>query len=248
MGGRRDRGRGGDARRAALDAAPAGGRVQVDRRAARGSDRDRSGSDRHADPAQPRGRGQVRRVLRRRPSGALARRPRHDREHVTGVRGHLRVLPGRRGDAALSAADRPKRRARGSRRVLLQGAAPLSRARFGADLLGERRARPLVGGAEPGRPSPAPGSCPADGGEELLPGGARHVRPRLPAGEPRRGVGRVLSGQRPTCGDGARAASDRSEPSTRPRMSLRPRPRSSSGRRWRSSWTGRPSSSGTARW
>ena len=246
MGGRRDRGRGGHARRAALDAAPAGGRVQVDRGAPRGSDRDRSRSDRHADPAQPRSRGQVRRVLRRGPSGALARRPRHDREHVSGVRGHLWVFPGRRRDAPLPAADRSKRRARGSGRVLLQGAAPLPRARIGADLLRERRARPLLGRAESGRPSPAPGSGSAHGGEELLSGGSRHFRPRLPAGKPRRGSGRVLSGERPARGD-RRLGRTRPIRTTGLPRTLSPR-QSSRGRRSRSSWMGRPSSSGTARW
>ena len=47
LGRRRDRGRGGDARRAALDARAAGRRLQADGRAARGRDGDRPRPDRH---------------------------------------------------------------------------------------------------------------------------------------------------------------------------------------------------------
>ena len=67
----------------------------------RGGDRDRPGPDRHRD-APPQGRGrQVRRVLRRRPGGPAAGRPRHDRQHGPRVRRDLRHLPGRRRDAPL---------------------------------------------------------------------------------------------------------------------------------------------------
>ena len=52
-----------------------------------------------ADPPRDRRRRQVRRVLRPRPRRPAARRPRDDREHVAGVRRHVRLLPGRRGDA-----------------------------------------------------------------------------------------------------------------------------------------------------
>ena len=48
------------------------------------------------------------------PRRAPARRPRDDREHVAGVRRDLRLLPGRRRDAPLPAADRPQPRS-GSR-------------------------------------------------------------------------------------------------------------------------------------
>ena len=51
-------------------------------------------------------RREVRRVLRRGPRRAAARRPRDDREHVARVRRDVRVLPGRRRDAALPAPDR----------------------------------------------------------------------------------------------------------------------------------------------
>ena len=64
LGRRRDRGRGGDARRGDLDARAAGRRLQADRLAARGRDRDRPRPDRDAAAAQDRRRRQVRRVLR----------------------------------------------------------------------------------------------------------------------------------------------------------------------------------------
>ena len=68
LGRRRDRGRGGDARRGDLDARAAGRRLQALRRAARGRDRDRPRPDRDADPALDGRRREVRRVLRRRAS------------------------------------------------------------------------------------------------------------------------------------------------------------------------------------
>ena len=82
LGRRRDRGRGGDARRGAVDARPAGGRLPPDRRAARGRDGDRPRPDRDRDPPQDRRGREVRRVLRPRPRLAVARRPGDDREHV----------------------------------------------------------------------------------------------------------------------------------------------------------------------
>ena len=60
-----------------------------------------------------------------------------------GVRRHVRVLPGRRRDAPLSASHRPQRRAGRARRGVLQGERALARPRRAADLLAGRRARPL---------------------------------------------------------------------------------------------------------
>ena len=68
LGRRRHRGRGGDARPAALDARPAGRRLPAERRAARRRDRDRPRPDRDRDAPQDGRRRQVRRVLRRRAS------------------------------------------------------------------------------------------------------------------------------------------------------------------------------------
>ena len=58
----------------------------------------------------PRRRRALRRVLRRRPLGALARRPRDALQHVARVRRHRRALPGRRRGAPLPARHGPRRR------------------------------------------------------------------------------------------------------------------------------------------
>ena len=131
LGRRRDRGRGGDARPADVDADPAGARLSAARRAARGRDRDRPRADRHRDAARARRRGDVRRVLRRRPRRPAARRPRDDRQHVAGVRLDLRDLPDRRRDAHLPAsspAARPSR-SRSSRPTPRSRACGTTRAR-----------------------------------------------------------------------------------------------------------------------
>ena len=72
-------------------------------------------------------RREVRRVLRPRPRGPPARRPRHDREHVPGVRGDVRLLPGRRRDAPLPAPHRPQRGEGCARRGVLPRERPLAR-------------------------------------------------------------------------------------------------------------------------
>ena len=178
LGRRRDRGGGGDARRAALDARAAGRRLQADRCAARGRDRDRPRADRDR-AAPPGGRGrEVRRVLRPRPRLAAARRPRDDREHVPGVRRDVRLLPGRRADARVPAPDRPQRRADRPRRGLLQGEHALARPERGADVLAGARARPLDGRAVARRPAPAAGPRAALAREDGVPRLARHVRRR----------------------------------------------------------------------
>ena len=74
-----------------------------------GRDRHRSGADGHRDAAQERRGRQVRRVLRRRPGEPAARRPRHHRQHVAGIRQHLRHLPDRRGDASATWSSRAGR-------------------------------------------------------------------------------------------------------------------------------------------
>ena len=127
LGRRRDRGRGGDARPAGLDARAAGRRLQARRRPARGGDGDRPGPDRHRDAAPQGGGRQVRRVLRRRPGEPAAGRPRHDRQHGPRVRRDLRHLPDRRRDAPLPRALRPPRVARPAGRGVLPGAGALPR-------------------------------------------------------------------------------------------------------------------------
>ena len=67
-------------------------RLQAHRRFAGGHDRHRLGADGDGDAAQTGRRRQVRGILRRRTARPAARRPRHDREHVAGVRFDLRHL------------------------------------------------------------------------------------------------------------------------------------------------------------
>ena len=92
--------------------------------------RDRSRAHRHPDAARARGGRQVRRVLRPRPRRTHPRRPGDDRQHGAGIRRHLRLLPDRRGDVRLSAADRPRRRADRPGRGLCAGAGALARGGF----------------------------------------------------------------------------------------------------------------------
>ena len=119
LGRRRHRGRGGHARPARLDAHPARGRLQAQRRPARGCDGHRPGADDHRDAAPARRGRQVRGVLRPRRLGAAAGQPRHDRQHEPGVRLHHRGLPDRRGDRQVPRAHRPSARSssRSSRRT-----------------------------------------------------------------------------------------------------------------------------------
>ena len=74
-------------------------------------------------------------------SSLAPRRPRDARQHEPGVRRDVRLLPGRRRHARLSAADRPPRGARRARRGLLQGEHALARARRAPDVLAGGRAR-----------------------------------------------------------------------------------------------------------
>ena len=100
------------------------------RPAARGRDRDRPRAHRDRAAAQDRRRRQVRRVLRRRARRADRRRPRDAREHVARVRRDLRLLPGRRADARLPAADGPAApsASRSSRRTARRTCSGTSRA------------------------------------------------------------------------------------------------------------------------
>ncbi len=107
LGRRRDRGRGGDARPADLDADPAGRRFQADRRDGRRHHRDRSRPYRYPDAARPRSRRPLRRIPRtgaRRPQPC---RPRDHFEHGARIWRDLRLLPGRCQDDRIYAPDRP---------------------------------------------------------------------------------------------------------------------------------------------
>ena len=126
---------------------------KLDRRAARGRDRDRPRADRDRDAAREGRRRQVRRVLRPGLAEPRPRRPGDDRQHVAGVRLDLRDLPDRRRDAPLPRVHRPPDRADRARRRLHARAGPLPRARRrGADLQRHARARPRRRRAQHRRP------------------------------------------------------------------------------------------------
>ena len=152
LGRRRDRGRGGHARPAALHGDPAGRRLPPRGQAPRGHDRDRPRPHRHPDAPQEGRRREVRGVLRPRARRDEPRRPRHDRQHGPRVRGHLRLLPGRRRDARLPPQDGPQPGRGRPRRALLEGAGSLpDRRDTRARLHRHARARPRDGRAEPRR-------------------------------------------------------------------------------------------------
>ena len=133
-------------------------------------------------------RREVRRVLRRRRAVARARRPRDAREHEPRVRRDVRLLPRRRRDAQLPAPDGPPGRAHCARRGVLQGEHALARPARSSDVLGGRRARPLVDRAVARRAAPAAGSRAAREREGVVHRSARHVRRRLRQRQPRQGA------------------------------------------------------------
>ena len=221
MGGRRDRGRGGDARPA--DVPPAAGRRRGpgDRRAPRRDDGDRPRPHAHADAPRARGRRQVRRVLRRRPVDALrsptarrwptcvpstARPPRCSRSTTRpcGTCGS----PGR-GAADLSSATRRSR---------------VCSARDGdprAGLLRSARSRPGERRAVDGRAKTPTGPRAAAGRVELLRGGVS----RSPGAGPQARGGRQVRGR----GD-RRSRSTLRRAATSIRTPARPRWRSATAR------------------
>ncbi len=201
LGRRRDRGRGGDAGPADLDAAAAGRRLQALRRTAGGGDRDRPRPHRHRDAAGARRRLQVRRVLRAGAADAGARRPGDARQHVAGVRLDLRDLPGRRRDAPLHGPDRAADRDDRAGRRLRAGAGDVPRrvdARSG--LLRPAGARPRRRRAVDRRAETPAGPGAARRGEGVVPRGDGGIRPRRgreARQRARRGDRRVLPGLRP---------------------------------------------------
>ena len=220
LGRRRDRGRGRDARPADVDADPAGPRLQADRRASGGRDRDRPRAHGHRDAARAGRRRQVRRVLRRRPGESAARRPGDDRQHVAGVRLDVRDLPDRPRDAVLPRVHRTPEGADRARRGVHEGAGALARRGLrGADVHRHARARPRRGRAEHRRAEAPAGPRLADRVEGRVPDGARG----LPARGERRGRGE--RGELP----GERSGLDAHAERRRPRADRRHR--RSSGRR-----------------
>jgi aconitate hydratase len=93
-----------DARPAGVDAHPARGRLQADRRDPRGGHRHRRRAHDHRHAAQARRGRQVRRVLRRGRGSRAAGQPRHDRQHEPRVRLDGGDLPDRRRDSATTCA------------------------------------------------------------------------------------------------------------------------------------------------
>ena len=91
----RHRGRSGHAGAARHHADSAGHRFQAHGQLAGGHHGHRPRAHGHRDSAQERRGGQIRGILRRRPQGLALGGPRHHRQHVAGVRLHLRDLPHR---------------------------------------------------------------------------------------------------------------------------------------------------------
>ena len=94
-----------------LDADSRSRRIQAARAAARRRDGHGPGADRHRDAAQKGRRRKIRRVLRHRAFELEPAGPRDDRQHGARVRRDDGLLPGRCGNARLSALHRPGRRA-----------------------------------------------------------------------------------------------------------------------------------------
>jgi hypothetical protein len=127
LGRRRHRGRSRDARPADLHAAAGSHRLQADRQDEGRRHRHRPGADRRADAAQEGRCRQVRRILRPRPRFDDAGRPRDHRQHGSGIRRDLRLLPDRWRNAELPQHVRPRRRAHRAGRGLFQGAGHVPR-------------------------------------------------------------------------------------------------------------------------
>ncbi len=168
---------------ATVDAGAAGDRLPPARHAGRRRHRHRRRAHRDRDAAQE-GRGrQVRRVLRAGAGQPLAGRPRHHREHGARVRRDHRLLPGRRRDPGVPAAQRPRRAAGGAGRGVCQGAGPVPHRRHaGARVQRYARPRPRRGRTQPGRPEAAAGPCAAAHREGVVAG----VAGRLSEGQARR--------------------------------------------------------------
>ena len=194
----RDRGGGGDARPADLDAHPRGGGIQDDRGAPRRGDRDRPRPHGHPDAAEERRGGEVRRVLRKGALLPLRGRPGDDLEHVAGVRRDDRLLPRRPGDALLPSLHRPGQGAGEARGGVLQGAGALPHGRHPRPgLLRHPFARPFHRGAVHGGAAPAAGPRAAQGREGRVPQGPFHVGEGGADGKRGRRRGPVDGGGRP---------------------------------------------------
>ena len=191
LGRRRHRGRSGDARPASLDGRAGGRRRTSLGRAPRGRDGDRSRAAPHRHAARRGGGREIRGVLRAGPRLPASRRPRYGRQHGARIRRHLRFLPHRRGDPALSPLHRARRaplRAGGS---LRPRPGPVARRRLARTRLFENpRARSRDGQTEPRRSAPAAGPRgPRRRPRRFRGRTARAPRPRPRRDAPRRGRG-----------------------------------------------------------
>ncbi len=149
LGRRRHRGGSRDAGPGRDDAHPAGDRLPAQGRAPGGCDGDGPRAHGHRDAAQEGRRRQVRRVLRRRARGSAAGRSRNDREHVAGVRQHLRDLSDRRGNLPLPRAHRPQRGADRARRGLCPGAGDVAHERHARGRVQRRRSSSISRASSP---------------------------------------------------------------------------------------------------
>ena len=158
--------------------------------------------------------GKFRRILRPRPGPAATRRPRDHRQHGPGIRGHLRIFPGGRGNAPLPAHHRTVGLDHHAGGGLCQGERPVADPGDGDRLhrhavAGSRRCRTLAGRTE------------AAAG----PGAARHGSPGVPEG-PDRGIPRSRTGRKlppgPTTARSPMAmwSSPRSPPAPTPRIRM----------------------------
>ena len=169
LGRRRHRGGSRDARPALFDADPGSDRHEAHRQAQGRRHRDRPRAHRHADAAQARRGRQVRRVLRPRPRQHVDRGSRDARQHVAGIRRHLRLQPDRRRDHRLSARHRPLGRAHRAGRRLCQGAGHVPhQVDAGSDLHRRAQARAVAGRAVAGGTEAPAGSRRAQGREVEL--------------------------------------------------------------------------------
>ena len=183
---------------------PAGRRVQARRRAARGPTATDLVLTVDRAAAPPRRGRQVRRVLRPRRGRRAAREPGDHRQHVARVRlDHARSSRSTTRPCATCGSPAARTsRSRWSRPTPRSRGCGTTRTRR-ARLLRDRRARPghrgAVSIAGPARPQDRVAAAPRPGARFRWPLAAARRQPErpVPHGEPRRGLGRVVPGQRP---------------------------------------------------
>ena len=141
LGGGRDGGRGGDARRAVPHPNPPRGGREAQGRAPGGGDHHRPRAGRHGAPEEQERRRRFRRVLRGGVPAALRPRPGDPGEHVPRVRRHRGILAGGQGHLALSPRHGKGRGLRQDGRGVLQAAGALPHARVASTPVTRRSSR-----------------------------------------------------------------------------------------------------------